>query len=808
MADPKLTITAVDQTKAAFASVAKNLDGMKGQFSAVTNLIGGVHGKILALAASLGGIGLVVDVRSAIDAADQINKLSQRTGIAVENLSSLKFAAELADVDIATLANGIKKLSVNMADAQRGTGEAVDAFKALGVNVKDAQGGLRSTDDVLLELADKFSKFEDGANKTALAVQIFGRAGDQLIPFLNQGATGIAELRKEAERLGITMSGETAKSAEAFNDNLKAIGESAKGLGRALAASMLPSLVEITNQMRLAAQEGGFLAAVWAGLKEVVIQTFGGNAQSNLRDANKAIADQLVLIEKLETTEARRGTLNTGNREKQITAAKQELDRLKGEALKAQELLKFSTPGGLNPPPAPKAAAPALPSKASMSTVRDTARDLLSGILQDLQRDIAQAQAQLTDRLGFLEEAFKDNLLSIEDYYERRRNAQQEATAETIAALDKEQKALEQFRDRPGAKPEERIQAENQIRTVIEKRAAVEERAAISGIKLWREEQNAVENYKRAVQDVNIQILELQGSLAEAARARFSVQTKDIREKATQQQDQRTLDNLDILEREAGIKADINRITQDAGIIQDQLRNAEDRTEIARKRGTRSELQVLRESDAARQATVTQLLQIAEAYDAIAASSADKRLKQNAENFRVEIEKLEASASQLRDKFEQIGTNAFSDFLSDAITGTKTLKEAFKDMVNSIVSQISRLAAQDIAGSLFGKPGVIDESGAFGGLSGIFGKGIDWLTGIFGGAADGAALRAGQPMVVGERGPELFVPSMAGNVIPNGAGMGAVTMNFYLAEPATQRTQQQVGQAAYDGMLRARQRNG
>jgi hypothetical protein len=63
---------------------------------------------------------------------------------------------------------------------------------------------------VLLDLAERFKAMPDGAEKSALAGQIFGEAEAELIPFLNQGRDGITELTDELRSLGIEMSDESA----------------------------------------------------------------------------------------------------------------------------------------------------------------------------------------------------------------------------------------------------------------------------------------------------------------------------------------------------------------------------------------------------------------------------------------------------------------------------------------------------------------------------------------------------------------------------------------------------------------------
>jgi hypothetical protein len=107
-----------------------------------------------------------------------------------------------------------------MFDTQVNGEEGSAALNALGVSATDVHGQIRPTEQVLLDLADKFSAMPDGADKAALAVKLFGKEGLAIIPFLNQGREGITALMEEAQRLGLVMSEDVARASEVFNDNL------------------------------------------------------------------------------------------------------------------------------------------------------------------------------------------------------------------------------------------------------------------------------------------------------------------------------------------------------------------------------------------------------------------------------------------------------------------------------------------------------------------------------------------------------------------------------------------------------------
>ena len=333
----QLLITAVDQTRSAFDSIRGNLAKLGDESNRVKGLLAG-------LGVSLSVAGFATMIKSAIDAADQLNKLSQKIGISVEALSTLRFAAQLSDVSLETLQKGIKGLSQNIAEANTGIGDGAQVFEALGVSVKNADGSMKSTEAVLLQVADVFANLEDGAVKTALAVKLFGKSGMDMIPFLNQGAAGINQLTAEAERLGLKLTTETARSAEAFNDNLTALKASSSSLGIALARDFLPELTNITNAMREAANEAGTLKALWVGLGGVGNLIFNGTEIKRARDEVARIQELVDSTRKKVDTgkapvpfmpfdvkfnEAAMATLrkNLTQWEQELAAAKQRLTR-------------------------------------------------------------------------------------------------------------------------------------------------------------------------------------------------------------------------------------------------------------------------------------------------------------------------------------------------------------------------------------------------------------------------------------------------------------------------------------------------
>lgn len=186
----------------------------------------------------LGGMSAILV--STTKAGVEIDKLAKQTGRSREELQALGYAAQQEHASLAGLATGLNRLSRNMLDAAAGTGEAKDAFKALGISLTDAQGNLRSSTDVLLDVADRFSQMTNETEMTAIAMKLFGRSGAELVPFLRLGGDEIRRLSQEARNLGFVMGEQSVKDLKKFDDQLTAIRAGFAGVGRQIAVALLP----------------------------------------------------------------------------------------------------------------------------------------------------------------------------------------------------------------------------------------------------------------------------------------------------------------------------------------------------------------------------------------------------------------------------------------------------------------------------------------------------------------------------------------------------------------------------------------
>ena len=191
--------------------------------------------------AAIGGAMLGM-AKSTADYGNTAAKTARSVGMDAEEYQKLAYAAKYAGVDQQKLSASLVRFNKNIVDAASGSKTAGQVFKDLGIKLKDSEGNLRTPNEVLADVADVFKNTKDGAGKTALAYELLGRSGADMVSLLNGGSEGLATMGKEAERLGMVISSDAAHASEDFCDNLDRVKDSARGVVFQLGAAMMPAI--------------------------------------------------------------------------------------------------------------------------------------------------------------------------------------------------------------------------------------------------------------------------------------------------------------------------------------------------------------------------------------------------------------------------------------------------------------------------------------------------------------------------------------------------------------------------------------
>jgi len=261
-----IILQAKDQASAAIkqagAAARSSLGGLQGRIDAGNAAVGKFNERWgaalqttrmvgVGMTAVGGGIvgGLMAMTKQAATYGDEIAKASKKTGIATEDISRLRYAAERSGVGFGGLESALARMARSASEAAGGAEMYSEAYDRLGVSVTDANGELKGGEQLFREVAEGLKNVDNATERAALAQEIFGRSGAQLLPLLNEGEAGIKKLGDRAEELGMVLSGKAAKDSERFNDALADLKDTGTTIAMTLGQTLMPTIAEIAEKV-------------------------------------------------------------------------------------------------------------------------------------------------------------------------------------------------------------------------------------------------------------------------------------------------------------------------------------------------------------------------------------------------------------------------------------------------------------------------------------------------------------------------------------------------------------------------------
>jgi len=274
-------------------NAAEVQEGLKNLQTALGRFAASVAKVAAGLGITMGAVtaGISAAVFNTVREIDKLAKASKAIGVPVGELSALRYAAEQNGLAFETLASGLQTLSQRIVEAaQNAKSQAAQAFEALGISVRDASGNLKSTQGVFLEIADAFSRLEDGATKTTAATRLLGSAGGQLISMLNEGSFSVKALTTEAEQLGLVLDQQTTEAAQRLARALDSSNKSLSSLEARIVTATIPILEQLAGLLENIAF--GFTKLEKAPLD--ALQKRLQAAEENARRLSEQIADPTI----------------------------------------------------------------------------------------------------------------------------------------------------------------------------------------------------------------------------------------------------------------------------------------------------------------------------------------------------------------------------------------------------------------------------------------------------------------------------------------------------------------------------------
>lgn len=777
--------------EARFAKFQDSLDRISKQSSQFVNGLNRSFSLLRNIGVGIGaGIGLdqlTTAFQNTINAADNLNSVSEKTGIAVSSLSELKFAAEQSNVSFEELEAGLKAFAKSIDNADQ-------AFSRIGLNAKQ----FKNLEDALAAVADRFIKIQNPIEASSLAMELFGKGGAALVPLLQKGAVGIEQFREEARKLNIVLSDDFAKAADEYNDNIAKIGAAWQALKNRLASSILPFLGEAAEQLIAGTKVEGSLSG---GLVRGATTSPGLDPAAKIRETEDDVRALEQRISKLSDNVGGGEFDFFGGSAEEVNKLNAELD----ETRKKLEYLRSLRDIQLRNDPALQALAEKGIGVRENTNLQNAGsitvggkKDEVDGKISAGQSDFESLKRSLTSQLQ-TELRLTEELILIEDKrFKALKPAQQgelRALAQRVDSLKLEKEQQETVR--------QTIEFEQSLRDVSERDELASIEAKKSAIKrdfedrklsaqeyyslLAAEETRANEIQLRNLrvqqeiasersQDISLPEQDRSAALLQEAEVRQRINTLIIEQTEIEQRNARSAAQADdeLLDRKVAIAQQLNslrgtpdieldrlalerqfrdlpeefkasitfqtfldttiaqqqldRFERDAGVVEQTLRIKEDRIEVDQESGIKTNSEARSSVVEARKVAANELQEIITKYEEVSKASGQAfGVEQQArlDALKIKLQELRSTTDEYALAFKQVGEGPTQQFFEDIISGSASAEDAFDKFAKSVQANLLKLTSEDLTKKLFG---ALNGDGSEGsGISGLLSGAAQFL---------------------------------------------------------------------------------
>ena len=199
--------------------------------------------KVVGTATLAAGTALIGMAKKGADATDRIDKLSQRLGLSRKGFQEWDFILSQAGVNIESMQAGMKNLSQRMDESLEGAGRGAEIFEELGLKITESM----TQEEAFNATVTALQNMEDGVQKAALAQELFGRSGQELLPLLNGTAASVEELRLKANELGLVMSDTAINSGVQLTDSMDQVTRSIQASATSIISELMPTFIQILD---------------------------------------------------------------------------------------------------------------------------------------------------------------------------------------------------------------------------------------------------------------------------------------------------------------------------------------------------------------------------------------------------------------------------------------------------------------------------------------------------------------------------------------------------------------------------------
>ena len=667
-------------------------------------------------------------IPNALAYARSIDEISDATGASAEQSSILAGTLSLLGIPTDGLATTFRTLSSEIVTNEK-------KFDALGIQIRAQNGQLLDTVTVLNNARSRFVQMGDGATKTALAVDLFGKSALSLVDFLNLSDEAADNAASELERMGLVLNQNTITAAEDADRSFALLGLTVKGIQVQFANELLPAIINIINAIRNLVMENReglirVLTTVTATLAGFISGVLGANnaisgfinslrASTAATNLSRAGLEALIAQKKAERiayqNSGSAASSSAGSTQKATDAINRQITRLRAQRNALRDVIS---------------------EQARQAEAQFTA--LLSGMdAAERSYQVDQRRADLANRLAESEKEAADSRVEAQREINRLRGERQLALAAESDA-DRQFRIAADYAERE----QDLIQRYADEATRLDK-AIADTRAEIVQFELEIKRQAAIDEQRAKIEAAQTTFQEIQRLATEDDNFKANInQLQAMRDDLFRQQQ---------VAAEQGNADLVKAIAINLAAVESAIAAQQEAKEIRRQ-----ERKLERERQRAATAVSTSNTVIA-TMDAEIAKLEEElaAYKDVAEKGLSPLVNLQELLAQRKDAT----SDAFAIFqkgFADAAASGERLATAIKNIADGL-DRLARSPLGNLVGFFFG--------------GSTFGVSQQDLVKRLKTRADGGPVSGNTPYIVGERGPELFVPAQSGNIVPNN-GMG------------------------------------
>ena len=233
-----------DEANKSIAKTDEKASGVASTLGKGVKTVGKWGAAIMGTATAAAG-GMMKMAENSAATADEVDKMSQKIGVSRQAYQELDFICSQSGTDVEKLKNGMKTLRGAMANDKN-----AEVFKNLGVSIQDASGQMKNSEQVMWETMSALQGVADQDEKAALAQQLFGKAGIEMMPLLNSTTGSIDEMKNKAHELGLVMSDELIDSGVGLHDSLDQTKRSFSAIITQIGGAFMPIIQKISEKIQ------------------------------------------------------------------------------------------------------------------------------------------------------------------------------------------------------------------------------------------------------------------------------------------------------------------------------------------------------------------------------------------------------------------------------------------------------------------------------------------------------------------------------------------------------------------------------